>query len=73
MTPFFLIFNRWLLIFYFVGNFSHARCEALLSTLNPNKQAFCLLKYVFALLNAIISVVHTGVSSLNVGIIIFII
>ena len=48
-------------------SYIHARCDAFESTLNPIKHAFKFSKYVFALANEIISVVHTGVKSLNVG------
>ena len=51
-----------------VGNFRSASCEELLSTLNPNNSVFRFLKYVLALVKAIISVVQTGVKSLNLGI-----
>ena len=44
-------------------SYTHAKCDELLSTLNPNNSVFKFLKYVCALVNAIISVVHTGVKS----------
>ena len=44
-------------------SYTHARCDALLSILNPSNSVFSSLKYVCALVNAIISVVHTGVKS----------
>ena len=47
----------------FVGNFCYTSCDELLSTLNPNSSVFKFLKYVCALVNAIISVVQTGVKS----------
>ena len=49
-------------------SYTHAKCEGLLSTLNPIKQVFNLSKYPLALANAIISVVHTGVKAFNLGI-----
>ena len=50
-------------------SYIQARCDAFESTLNPNKHVFSFSKYVFALANEIISVVHTGLKSLNVGIV----
>ena len=50
-------------------SYIQAKCEGLLSTLSPNNSVFKFVKYVWALVNAIISVVHTGVKPLNLGII----
>ena len=44
-------------------SYTHAKCEELPSTLNPNNSLLKFVKYVWALVNAIISVVHTGVKS----------
>ena len=44
-------------------SYSHAKCEELLSTLNPISFVFRFSKYVLAFAKAIISVVHTGVKS----------
>lgn len=57
---------------YFFGNFVFTSCELLLSTLNPTRQAPLSSNLLLTFANAIISVVHTGVKSLNVGIVILI-
>ena len=51
-------------------SYTQAKCDALLSTLNPSKHAFNCSKYGFAFEKAIISVVHTGVKAFNLGIVI---
>ena len=49
--------------FIFVGKFYQARYDALLSIPNSRSSVFILWKIGYALANAIISVVHTGVKS----------
>ena len=50
------------MLLIFIGKIGYTSCEAFESTLNPIRQVFNLSKYVLVLENAIISVVHTGVT-----------
>ena len=65
MLPFLsaIIGNEILIPVLLYISYIHAKCELLLSTLNPNNSVFICSKYRFAFVKAIISVVHTGVKS----------